>query len=468
MFSYLAFLERIFMVFSSLIFIFRFLPIFLIIYFIAPKKYKNLIILIFSLFFYTFGEPKYFPLIIASILVDYFISISIENNFNNKVKCKILLMISIIFNIGLLFFFKYLNFFINNINLMFSTSFNELKLSLPLGISFYTFQTLSYTIDVFCGKVKAERNIVDFGAFVSLFPQLIAGPIVKYTDISKELKKRNHSLRNFEVGIEIFIIGLGKKVLLANNIGMLWTEVYSKDIHMISMPLAWIGILAFALQIYFDFSGYSSMAKGLGKIIGFDFPENFNFPYISRSISEFWRRWHITLGSWFKEYIYIPLGGNRVGKIALFLNLLLVWFLTGFWHGAEYNFILWGLYFFILIYMEKLFLIKFINKYKLFSHIYTIFFLLIGWVIFAIDNISLLFLYLKRMFSFNFTFDWLYYLNNYSIVFILCFIFSTPVVLTVYNKMGKYVKSFIIITIFILCISYLVDSTYNPFLYFRF
>ncbi|MBE6054427.1 MAG: MBOAT family protein [Clostridium sartagoforme] len=456
------------MVFSSLIFIFRFLPIFLIIYFIAPKKYKNLIILIFSLFFYTFGEPKYFPLIIASILVDYFISISIENNFNNKVKCKILLMISIIFNIGLLFFFKYLNFFINNINLMFSTSFNELKLSLPLGISFYTFQTLSYTIDVFCGKVKAERNIVDFGAFVSLFPQLIAGPIVKYTDISKELKKRNHSLRNFEVGIEIFIIGLGKKVLLANNIGMLWTEVYSKDIHMISMPLAWIGILAFALQIYFDFSGYSSMAKGLGKIIGFDFPENFNFPYISRSISEFWRRWHITLGSWFKEYIYIPLGGNRVGKIALFLNLLLVWFLTGFWHGAEYNFILWGLYFFILIYMEKLFLIKFINKYKLFSHIYTIFFLLIGWVIFAIDNISLLFLYLKRMFSFNFTFDWLYYLNNYSIVFILCFIFSTPVVLTVYNKMGKYVKSFIIITIFILCISYLVDSTYNPFLYFRF
>ena len=456
------------MVFSSLIFIFRFLPVFLIVYFITPKKYKNFTLLIFSLIFYTFGEPRYFPLMIASILVDYFVSIKIEKNYNNRNKCRLLLLISIIFNIGMLFFFKYYNFFIDNINMIFYTSFKELSLSLPLGISFYTFQTLSYTIDVYNGKIKAERNLIDFGAFVSAFPQLIAGPIVKYTDINIEIKNREFNLSNLEIGLEEFIIGLGKKVLIANNIGMLWTEVYNKNLNDISMPLAWIGILAFSFQIYFDFSGYSSMAIGLGKMLGFTFPKNFNFPYISRSISEFWRRWHITLSSWLKEYVYIPLGGNRVGKIRYLFNLLILWFLTGFWHGAEYTFIIWGLYFFVLIYLEKLFLKNFLNKHKIFSHIYTIFFLLIGWCIFAIDDISILKLFINRMISFDFSLDWIYYISNYFIVFIICFISSTPLIQRLYTKINKEIIAILIVLIFILSVAYLVDSTYNPFLYFRF
>ncbi|MBS5949632.1 MAG: MBOAT family protein [Clostridium sp.] len=456
------------MVFSSLIFIFRFLPIFFISYFFTPNKYKNLSLLIFSLIFYTFGEPKYFPLMIASIVVDYIISIIIENNFENRRKCKFLLILSIIFNIGMLFFFKYYNFFIENMNLLFNTSINTIKVALPLGISFYTFQTLSYTIDVYRGKFKAERNIIDFGAFVSLFPQLIAGPIVKYSDINKEIKDRSISFSNIEEGLEEFIIGLSKKVLIANNIGMLWNEISNKNIESISMPLAWISILAFAFQIYFDFSGYSSMAVGLGKILGFNFPINFNFPYISRSISEFWRRWHITLGSWLKEYIYIPLGGNRVSKKRLFFNLLLLWFLTGFWHGAEYNFILWGIYFFIFIYLEKLFLSKILNKYIIFSHIYTVFILLIGWCIFAITDLNTLRVYIGKLFTFDLTLDYIFYLRNYIIIFIICIVSSTPLIQKFYNKMNKNIRTVIIFILFLLSIAYLVDSSYNPFLYFRF
>lgn len=456
------------MVFSSLIFIFRFLPIFFISYFFTPNKYKNLSLLIFSLIFYTFGEPKYFPLMIASILVDYIISIKIENNFENRRKCKFLLILSIIFNIGMLFFFKYCNFFIENINLLFNTSINTIKVALPLGISFYTFQTLSYTIDVYMGKFKAERNIIDFGAFVSLFPQLIAGPIVKYSDINKEIKVRSVSFSNFEQGLEEFIIGLSKKVLIANNIGMLWNEISNKNIESISTPLAWLSILAFAFQIYFDFSGYSSMAIGLGKTLGFNFPTNFNFPYISRSISEFWRRWHITLGSWLKEYIYIPLGGNRVSKKRLFFNLLLLWFLTGFWHGAEYNFILWGIYFFIFIYLEKLFLSKILNKHIIFSHIYTIFILIIGWCIFAITDLNTLKLYLGKLFTFDLTLDYIFYLRNYLIIFIICIVSSTPLIEKLYSKVSKNIRSIIICILFLLSIAYLVDSSYNPFLYFRF
>lgn len=456
------------MVFSSLIFIFRFLPFFLIIYFLVPNKFKNLILLIFSLLFYSFGEPKYFYLMIASILVDYFISIHIEDNIHNRFKCKILLLLSIFFNIGILFFFKYYNFFIDNLNLIFSTSFKYINLTLPLGISFYTFQTLSYTIDVYKGKFKAERNIIDFGAYVSFFPQLIAGPIVKYSTINSNLKNRKLSFDNLEIGLELFVIGLAKKVLIANNIGMLWSEIYNKDITSISMPLAWLGILAFSFQVYFDFSGYSTMAIGLGKMLSFDFPKNFNFPYISRSISEFWRRWHITLSSWLKEYVYIPLGGNRVGKIRLFINILILWFLTGFWHGAEYTFIIWGLYFFILIYIEKVLIGKFLVKYRLLSHLYTIFFLLIGWVIFAIDDLSILYTYISRMFSFSIDKDWVYYLSNYFIIFIICLICSTPIIEKIYNKINHKIKVILIIFIFILSTAYLVDSTYNPFLYFRF
>lgn len=458
------------MVFSSILFIFRFLPIAMGIYFLTPKKLKNLSLLILSLIFYSWGEPRYFLLMIASIFVDYFISINIEKNNKNK-KIKILLLaISIIFNVGILFFFKYINFFIENINSIFNMSLNNVKITLPLGISFYTFQTMSYTIDVFLGKVKAEKNIINFGAFVCLFPQLIAGPIVKYIDISKELKNRDINLDEIQEGIRLFILGLGSKVLIANNIGSLWNEVETMGFNNISTILAWMGIIAFSLQIYFDFNGYSLMAIGLGKILGFNFPNNFNYPYESRSITEFWRRWHITLGQWFKQYVYIPLGGNRLGRARTYFNLFIVWFLTGFWHGASYNFILWGLYFFILICIEKNGLLNLLNKHKLISHIYTIFFILVGWILFAVIDLNQIINFFKKMFIFNAGNEWIYYLRNYIITYTIAIIFSTSFLKKIYNKFVKsnIVDTIILITIFLLSIAYLVDSSYNPFLYFRF
>ena len=458
------------MVFSSLLFIFKFLPIALISYFITPRKYKNLILLLLSLFFYSWGEPKYFPIMISSIIVDYSISIIIDNNRRNKILCRNLLLLSLTFNLGILFFFKYSNFFINNINNIFNVSISKLNLTLPLGISFYTFQTLSYTIDVYKGKIPAEKNIINFAAFVSLFPQLIAGPIVKYTDVNKQLNSREISLDKIEDGIRHFILGLGKKVIIANNVGMLWNEVQQIGFSNISTPLAWLGIIAFALQIYFDFSGYSSMAIGLGKMLGFDFPKNFDYPYISRSITEFWRRWHITLGSWFKEYVFIPLGGSRVSSWKLYLNLFIVWFLTGFWHGANYNFILWGMFFFIIISFEKSGLLNLLNKNKILSHIYTIILLLIGWSIFAIIDIQELSLFFNRLFVFRNGVEWLYYLRNYLIILLIGCIFSTPFVENIYNKyiVNKWIDALILLFIFLISISYLVDSTYNPFLYFNF
>ena len=458
------------MVFSSILFIFRFLPIAMGIYFLTPKKLKNLSLLILSLIFYSWGEPRYFLLMIASIFVDYFISINIEKNNKNK-KIKILLLaISIIFNVGILFFFKYINFFIENINSIFNMSLNNVKITLPLGISFYTFQTMSYTIDVFLGKVKAEKNIINFGAFVCLFPQLIAGPIVKYIDISKELKNRDINLDEIQEGIRLFILGLGSKILIANNIGNLWNEVETMGFNNISTILAWMGIIAFSLQIYFDFNGYSLMAIGLGKILGFNFPNNFNYPYESRSITEFWRRWHITLGQWFKQYVYIPLGGNRLGRARTYFNLFIVWFLTGLWHGASYNFILWGLYFFILICIEKNGLLNLLNKHKLISHIYTIFFILVGWVLFAVIDLNQIINFFKKMFIFNAGNEWIYYLRNYIITYTIAIIFSTSFLKKIYNKFVKsnIVDTIILITIFLLSIAYLVDSSYNPFLYFRF
>lgn len=458
------------MVFSSILFIFRFLPITMLVYFFTPPKFRNLILLIFSLVFYCWGEPRYFIIMIASICVDYFMSMGIERyNKNKKIKF-LFLSISILFNLGTLFFFKYFNFFIENINSIFDLSISYLEITLPLGISFYTFQTMSYTIDVFLGKVKAEKNIINFGAFVCLFPQLIAGPIVKYSDINNELKVRKVNLNQIQEGIQLFILGLASKVLIANNIGSLWSEIESKGFNDIGTILAWMAVVAFALQIYFDFSGYSLMAIGLGKMLGFNFPKNFNYPYISRSITEFWRRWHITLGSWFREYLYIPLGGNRVGKYRLYFNLFIVWFLTGFWHGASYNFILWGLYFFILISIEKAGLLGFLENHKLISYIYSLFFILIGWAIFAVVDLSQLKILLKKMFSISMDNHWIYYIRNYGITFIVASIFSTPLVEKIYKKIVKndILNTFIIINIFLLCIAYLVDATYNPFLYFRF
>lgn len=458
------------MIFSSILFIFRFLPIALILYYITPQKYKNLILTLLSLVFYSWGEGKYFLIMIASIIIDYTAGRLIYRYKNEIKKKTIVLCISLVFNLGLLFFFKYFNFFIDNINNIFNFAIKGVKITLPLGISFYTFQTMSYSIDVYRGKVVPEKNIINFAAFVTLFPQLIAGPIVKYTDINKEISRRVITKDNVEVGIEKFILGLGRKVLIANNIGMLWTEVEGIGFENISTPLAWLGIISFGLQIYFDFSGYSLMAIGLGKMLGFNFPENFNYPYISRSISEFWRRWHITLGSWFKEYVYIPLGGNRKGKVRVTFNLFIVWALTGLWHGASYNFLLWGLLFFLLISIEKLGLINFLNKHRVFSHIYTIFLLLIGWTLFAITDFNGICEYLSKLFFYSNGEEWIYYLRNYGVSLIIAIIFSLPLVSMFYKKIEnfKWIKTIILMGIFIISVAYLVDATYNPFLYFRF
>lgn len=455
------------MVFSSIIFIFRFLPIALIIYYLVPNKFKNLSLLILSLIFYSWGEPKYFSIMLMSIIVDYSISRLIEKYRENIIWCRVLLLISIIFNLGILFFFKYFNFFIENINLLFGSSIELLYLTLPLGISFYTFQTMSYTIDVYIGKTRAEKNIINFGAYVCLFPQLIAGPIVKYSDISAELKNREVKINQIEDGIREFIIGLGKKVLIANNIGLLWDEIQGLGIGNVSTGLLWLGLIAFSFQIYFDFSGYSSMAIGLGKMFGFKFPENFNFPYMSRSITEFWRRWHITLGNWFKEYVYIPLGGNKLGLIRTSMNLFIVWFLTGFWHGAEYNFIVWGLYFFCLILLEKKYLLKHLNKYKFMSHLYAVFAIVFGWALFSFEDLR----NLKYLFQMNLSFDFIYYLRNYFLIFLIAFLASSNIINSIYKKTirnNKYLECIVLFIIFIISVGYLVDSTYNPFLYFRF
>ncbi|WP_024615728.1 MBOAT family O-acyltransferase [Clostridium sp. Ade.TY] len=458
------------MVFSSILFIFRFLPIALSIYYITPSKFKNLSLLILSLFFYSWGEGKYFFILILSIIVDYFISLGIEKYKVNRKITTSLLILSISFNLFILFFFKYINFFIENLNNIFSLNLTILNITLPLGISFYTFQTMSYTIDVFKGKVKAERNIINFGAYVCMFPQLIAGPIVKYTDIQCELNNKNYNLDNIEQGIELFIFGLGSKVLIANNVGLLWDETLNIGFNNMSTILAWMAIIAFSIQIYFDFNGYSLMAIGIGKMLGFNFPNNFNYPYISRSISEFWKRWHITLGNWFKEYVYIPLGGNKKGILSTVINLFIVWVLTGFWHGANYNFIIWGLYFFVIISLEKILLKNFLEGHKFISHLYTIILLLIGFAIFASTDLNSFFELFNRLFVFKYDLDFIYYVRNYGVIIFLGAILSTPTVENKYRKIkdNSVIKVCLVIMIFIICIAYLVDGSYNPFLYFRF
>lgn len=458
------------MVFSSLPFIFCFLPFALILYFLVPHNFKNVVLLILSLLFYSWGEPRYLLLMLASIFIDYFAARLIQHYRCCKSICRLGLLISILFNMGSLFFFKYAAFFAANVNNILGTRLPILNLVLPLGISFYTFQTLSYTIDVYLGKVPAEKNIITFATFVTLFPQLIAGPIVKYTDINKALHHRRISIINIQRGLEYFVIGLGKKVLIANNIGLLWSEVERLGFTRVSTPLAWLGIAAFSFQIYFDFSGYSTMAIGLGKILGFEFPRNFNFPYISRSITEFWRRWHITLSSWFKEYVYIPLGGNRVGPLRLYLNLLIVWSLTGLWHGASWNFILWGLFFFVILTIEKSGFIFILDALPTLSHIYTIILLLISWAIFSTTDLAELHLLFHKLFVWHYGGDYIYYLRNYGLTFCIAILCSTefPTHINDYLKHHPWLFNIVYIFIFILSTAYLVDATYNPFLYFRF
>jgi alginate O-acetyltransferase complex protein AlgI len=451
------------MVFSSLIFLFRFLPIALLLLFFTPKKYQNLLLFILSLIFYAWGEVRYIFIMFFSVILDYFSSQGIKRYRYHLWLPKAMLMLSITGNLGMLFFFKYMGFAGSLFNLDLPV------LTLPLGISFYTFQTMSYTIDVYRGKVEAENNIIDFGAFVCLFPQLIAGPIVKYSQIAYELKHRVITMENIESGLKLFLLGLASKVLLANNIGMMWDDIIQLPIENLSTITAWLGTLAFGFQIYFDFSGYSLMAIGLGSMLGFKFPQNFNYPYVSKSMTEFWSRWHMTLGLWFKEYVYIPLGGNRMGISRQILNLLIVWFLTGFWHGAAINFIIWGLYFFILLVIEKLFLFKWLNEHTVMSRIYFIFFILVGWVIFAISDLTLLVQYISAMFTLQSSSQWIYFISNYGVILIFCLIFSTDIPKRILNSVSfPLVEASAVTVLFLFCIAYLVDSSYNPFLYFRF
>ena len=462
------------MVFSSILFLFRFMPAAFAIYYLVPRRFKNFTLLVLSLIFYSWGEAKYFPIMIASTVVDYTASGLIESHRDNKLICRLGLIYSVVFNLGLRGFFKYTNFFVSNLNALFGLSLPTISFVLPLGISFYTFQTMSYTIDVYLGKVKAERNIIDFGAFVVLFPQLIAGPIVRYTDINRELKERQINLPQIQDGIKLFILGLGSKVLIANNVGALWTEIEAigagEGFLSISTPLAWMAVFAYSLQIYFDFSGYSLMAIGLGKMLGFEFPKNFDFPYISRSFTEFWRRWHMTLGSWFREYLYIPLGGNRVSRPRLYFNLFVVWAATGFWHGASWNFIFWGLFFFVFLVIERMGFKQVLERHSAFSHVYVIFFLLLSWALFAVTDLGMLGDLFTRMFVPVGGVDWIYYLRNYIVVFILGTVLSTPALKGLYMRLEKNNVFCLIFfgAIFLASTAYLVDATYNPFLYFRF
>ncbi|MEG2984894.1 MAG: MBOAT family O-acyltransferase [Peptostreptococcaceae bacterium] len=468
------------MVFSSIIFLFTFLPITLILYYISPRNIKNTVLLLISLIFYAWGEPIYVFLMIFTTVFDYLIGLLINKYRKHKIKSRRIFIIAVIINLGILGFFKYYGFLIENINSVFSLNIGYEQLPLPIGISFYTFQTLSYVIDVYLGKVNVQKNLISFGLYVTMFPQLVAGPIVRYVDIDYQLKHRIHSTNKFGEGVERFIQGLAKKVLLANNVGMIFTSIQQYDVNNISVLTAWLAIAAYTLQLYFDFSGYSDMAIGLGKMFGFDFIENFNYPYISKSVTEFWRRWHISLSSWFREYVYIPLGGNRCSTIFQLRNLIVVWFLTGLWHGADWNFILWGLYYGVILIIEKFFLKNILeNMPNFIKHIYTMVLIMVGWTFFGIDSIQKSLEYLKVMFFLNgnpiIDSTFVYYIYTNLILLIILVLCSTPLVNKVFNqiiKNGKmkgvvFATSVQFILLFV-SIAYLVNETYNPFLYFRF
>lgn len=466
------------MVFSSTIFLCVYLPLVLLGYYICPKKGKNLFLLIVSLIFYAWGEPKYVFLMIFSILVNYVFGLLMDKHRENKKRLKLMLVISVIIDLGLLSVFKYTDFIITNINSVFGAGFDLLNIALPIGISFYTFQAMSYTIDVYRDDVRVQRNLIDFGMYITMFPQLIAGPIVRYSDVQDQLAERNVTTADFSEGIMRFVVGLGKKVLLANQMGAVWTQIYALGGD-ISALMAWTGAAAYTFQIYFDFSGYSDMAIGLGRMFGFKFPENFRYPYESVSITDFWRRWHITLSTWFKEYLYIPLGGNRRGLARQALNLLIVWTLTGFWHGAGWNFVMWGLYYFAILFIEKLFLLKALDKLpRLLRHAYALLLIVIGWVIFASDDVSVMLPYLGSMFGANGALGGMdvYTLLTRAALMVICCVASTELprrlFVTAAGKMNEKaaftVKSALTLALLALSVVFLIGDSYNPFLYFRF
>ncbi len=462
------------MVFSSILFLYVFLPIFLILYFVLPKGARNVSLLIASLLFYAWGEPIYIALMLFSTLVDYTLGYLVQKHRENKRKAKVFVICSIVINLSLLGFFKYYDFFATAIFPFLNLP--VLNLALPIGISFYTFQSMSYTIDVYRKDGDAQRNFIDFASYVTMFPQLIAGPIVKYKDIAHQLRGRKESVELFGEGVSQFLCGLAKKVLLANNIGLFWDTVKALPQDSTSVVLSWLGIAAFGFQIYFDFSGYSDMALGLGKLFGFHLPQNFNYPYTAKSITDFWRRWHISLSTWFREYVYIPLGGNRKGAFATYRNLLIVWALTGFWHGANFNFLFWGIYFAIILMLEKAFLLDWLKKIPSWAcHVYTLLLVAFGWILFAFEDLNAMASYVGTMFG-TVPFwnnDTSYYLFNYVIILIVAVIASTPLPLRFLNKLKgerlyQYAKVAACVATLFLATAYLVDSGYNPFLYFRF
>ncbi len=480
------------MIFSSLLFLFRFLPLMLLAYFAVPKGWRNAVLFLGSLIFYAWGEPVYVVLMLFSTAVDYTHGRIIENAkaAGREGAARGALISSVVINLGLLGVFKYTDFLIGTLNGLTGLAIPAVGLPLPIGISFYTFQTMSYSIDVYRGEAKAQRNIIDFGAYVAMFPQLIAGPIVRYQTVAQELNHRRESPELFSEGISLFLAGLGKKVLLANQIGLLWDSVSAVPAQELAAGTAWLGAAAFGFQIYFDFSGYSDMARGLGMMLGFHFPLNFDYPYISRSITEFWRRWHISLGTWFREYVYIPLGGNRRGLVRQLLNIFIVWTLTGIWHGASWNFLLWGLYFGVLLMLEKVFLLKRMKRWPAAAGwLYTVVLVCISWVIFASVDGAGGAGYLQAMFGLGGGGEvrmpfadakTLYLLRNYGLLLAACAVGSTPLPGRIYKKVREWFEnegrqifwqllwSAAGTILFLLCTAYLVDATYNPFLYFRF
>lgn len=463
------------MVFSSILFLFYFLPIILTLYYLAPKRHRNLVLFVGSLFFYAWGEPVHVGLLVLSTIFNYFIGIQIDKSDDNPKLKKAFLVLGVVLNLAVLTVFKYTNFLIDIVNTVLPVDIPTTKITLPIGISFFTFQTMSYIIDVYRKNAKAQKNYISFGTYVALFPQLIAGPIVRYNTIDEQLSSRRETIEGFTSGVICFIVGLAKKVLIANNIGILWETIIKTPISEMSVLSSWLGIIAYALQIYFDFSGYSDMAIGLGRMFGFRFEINFNYPYISTSITDFWRRWHISLSTWFKEYVYIPLGGNRVSRARLYLNLLIVWTLTGVWHGAGMNFVVWGLYYALILIIEKSFLYKILEKLPKFIRVlYSLLLVLIGWVFFASSNMGAAISYLGVMFGKGASLidsAFLYNISSYATLLVAGIIAMLPYPKKIWNKYfggNNAVALILVILTVIVCTAYLVASSYNPFLYFRF
>ena len=457
------------MLFSSIPFLFYFLPVVLILYAISPKKLKNFTLLVCSLVFYAWGEPRLVVLMLATVLIGYILGLLTERFPKYK---KVFLALSLTLSLGFLGYYKYVDFFITNINSITGLSIPLLKVALPIGISFYTFQLLSYNVDVYRGNVPAQKNFIDLAAYIALFPQLIAGPIVRYSDVAAQLKYRTHTWDKTAQGVRRFVLGLAKKILIANALGEL-CDIFRATGDQ-SVLYFWMYAVGFSLHIYFDFSGYSDMAIGLGKIFGFDFLENFNYPFISKSATEFWRRWHMSLGSWFRDYVYIPMGGSRVKKWRMFFNIFTVWMLTGFWHGAAWNFIIWGLYFAILLVVEKVFLLKYLNRSKVLSHVYLLLAVVISFVIFNAVNMTEAFQYIGGMFGAGgiplVSAEALYYLRSYAVIFLIAIIGATPIPKLAIGKIkaAEYVEPVFLLVLLVLVTAHLVDGSFNPFLYFRF